>query len=59
MLDTFYRDGSKFSVFALMYVPLFIGLCDNAITRTILIGSFLTTVVLISTRAENGCTVSD
>ena len=39
ILDYFYRDGSKSWIFVLIYVPLFIGLCDNVTTRTILITS--------------------
>ena len=40
MLHSFYKDTPNFWIFVLTYVPLFINLCDNVITRMSSIVSF-------------------
>ena len=50
MLDIFYLDTSKFSIFIFIYTLLSISLCDNNGFNY----RFLTTIIFISTHAENG-----
>ena len=59
MLDIFYMDASKSLMFVFIYFLLSISSCDNnIITNTGLNYGFLTTIILISTRAEKGYNVS-